>query len=81
MMTPDRNSYSKSETPLQYAFRNAMRTVAEDECVKILSEDKTVTENIQGLIRDAVNKIFTDGRDATVGKIADKIIEGLTSRY
>ena len=48
--------------------------------MEFLKTDESVNKMIEGLISDAVKQINGDGRDKTVRKIAEKIIEGLYSQ-
>ena len=76
LMSKKNDSYS-SKTMLQDAFEWALRDVAQQQIKDFLSTDKTVTDAITNLIKDAVTKITTDSRDKTVSKIAEQIISGL----
>lgn len=78
LMTKNGNSYS-SKTPLQEAFERALYERAKDYIASYIDTDPTVKKAILDLINDAVVKITTDAREKTVGKIAEKIIEGLYS--
>lgn len=73
-----KSEYSK-KTKLQEAFESAMQQKAIEYIKDFIDTDPQVKESIFGLIRDAVVKINSEARDKTVGKIAEKIIEGLYS--
>lgn len=64
---------------LMDAFEVATRQVATEQIKTFLKEDTDINNKIQQIIRDAVNKIFTDSYDNTVSKVADAIISGLYS--
>ena len=79
LMTPkDGGSFYGSKiTPLQEAFRVAIRDVAQKDIADYLTTDVKVKEAIMGLIKDAVEKMVNDNRQQTVNTLCEKIIEGL----
>jgi hypothetical protein len=64
---------------LQRAFRASVEEVAKEIITATLKEDTDIKAKISKLISDAVERIYTNDRDTTVKRIADKIIEGLTT--
>lgn len=82
LTTKPSNGYGKQKTPIENAFEMALNKVARDKIEEFLKTDDSVNKMIEGLIADAVKQINGEGRDKTVSKIAEKIIEGLYSeRY
>jgi len=81
LLSQDKNSsyYGDKISPLQRAFRASVEEVAKEIITATLKEDTDIKAKISKLISDAVERIYTNDRDTTVKRIADKIIEGLTT--
>ncbi len=78
LLTKSTSSYNKT-SPLEDAFRSAVMQETREITVQYLKDNAEFNTVIQGIIAEAVQKIATDSRANVVGKIADKIIEGLYS--
>lgn len=70
-----------STSPLEQAFNGAMRQCAQEYVKEVLENELEVKQKIQTLIKEAVEKMYTDGRMITVDKICNAIIDGITKNY
>lgn len=78
---PSNNGYGSNqrESPLMDAFNSAAAHVAHKLAEEMISGDETLKGKIKSLISDAFEKVFTESREKTVGKIADAIVAGMHS--
>ncbi len=71
---------SRQPSPLESAFNDAMRHQASKVASEMLENNSEVKEKLHGLIAEAMQKLFTDNRDATIDKIVRAVAEGISGK-
>lgn len=78
LLTPERPGYGgKAESPIERAFRDALRWQAEALARDMISNDETIKAKLKGLIVDAMERVFANP-DGLTKRIADAVERGLS---
>lgn len=82
LLTPKESAgYGRqSQSPLEEAFNDAMRLNARRLAEELLQQDTGIQTQLRELITEAVLKLMTNNREATVDKIAAAIAEGISGK-
>lgn len=80
LLTPAGTGYNKQSSPIESAFNEALRRHAVIVAEQMLEGDDVIKGKLQQLISEAVHKLFTDNRDATIGRVVQSITEGLCGK-
>lgn len=77
---PAQSAYDRTKppSPIEAAFQNAARLVAEQQARQALAEDTKFKAEIERLFEDVAKKLFADDiRDKIIEKICDAVVTGL----
>lgn len=77
---PHGNGYYDRTSPIEDAFRAAVRQVAEKIANDMLNNDADLTAKIRALVNEALVRLMDTNREKTVEKIADAIAAGMAYR-
>jgi len=79
-MAPPKDGYGPPRlSPLEEAFRTALRDYARQTAEEMLTSDPAVRGQIRSLITSAVEQMLDPERSlAITGRIRDAIVDGLT---
>lgn len=69
ILTPSDESWNRGQSPIQRVFTEAVEEIARQEAMKIVSEDASIRERLNVLLRTTADRLF--GMDAE--KFSEKI--------
>jgi BMFP domain-containing protein YqiC len=79
LLAKSNDSYNRT-SPIEQAFQYAVRDVATKLANDMLTNDKEVEAKLRGLVNEALERLMTTNREATVTKLADAIAAGMAYR-
>lgn len=81
LMIPEKSGYGQQASPMDRAFQEAARTVAEKLAREALASDTRFAEQINKLFEDVAAKLFADEvRDKLIDNIVSSVVSGLRAR-
>ena len=81
LITKDHSrSYGASTSPIEDAFRHAVRDVASKIASEMLTNDSDITTKIRALLNEALVLLMENNRESTVANLANAIAAGMAYR-
>jgi hypothetical protein len=81
VLAPSTNSYDRGKSPLQRAFEDAVQRVAQQEAVRMMTEDESVKAKMQQLLRDTADKVLAADTDKLAERMAEAFIASMRRDY
>ncbi len=79
LITPssDRYGYGQKLTPVEEAFREAVRTVCAKLAQDLIENNEDVKTRIRDLLTESMERVLTSNREVTIARVSNALIDGM----
>ena len=77
LLAPSTNSYDRKKSPIELAFERAVERIANEEAVKLVSEDTELRNRMKELLRSTADKVLNADPDKLAERMATSFAESM----